>query len=203
MRYIKPLLAVVCLVLLVGIATAVVVVRGNNLLVSGDLNVTGNMKVLGNVSMIRPHAMFSDNTTQAVNQTGLPLVMNFSTTEDAYEVSISPGRQNISVQQNGVYEIIISAICKSTSQSKRVEIWVQKNGVDVPRSNTIYDFKGVGAAAIIAVPFLIELNTTDTFRVMYAGDDTGISIFSVAATGYSPATPSIIMTMVKVSELHQ
>lgn len=170
-----------------------------NITTTGDITAR-NLNLTGNLSVKRPYAMFSDMTTQNITSTGTATPVNFNTTEDAYQITIT-NKQNISVQQQGDYLIEISAIVKSQNTNKRVEIWIRKNGVDIPRSNTIYDFKGINTVAVISVPFIIDLQTTDNFQVMWAGNDNTISMEAVTATGYSPATPSIIMTMNKISEI--
>lgn len=164
------------------------------------LNITGNLIVQGNMSIKRPYAMFSDNTTQTIKAIQTPQLVNFSHIEDIYQITLI-NNTNITVQQQGDYLIEISAITKSQTQNKRFEIWVQKNGINIPRSNTIYDFKGVGTAAVISVPFILDLQTNDTLQIYIAGDSTDITMFSVPETTYSPATPSIILTINKISEI--
>lgn len=172
----------------------------NTNFVLNNLTINGNIKVLGNMSIKRPYGMFSDNLTQNLNAINMPYAVNFSNTEDNYEVWIT-NHQNFSVGQNGDYLIELSAITKSNTQNKRFEIWVRKNGIDIPRSNTIYDFKGVGTAAVISVTFILDLMINDTFTIMWAGDSTDILMFAVNATAHSPAAPSIIMTISKISEI--
>lgn len=178
-------------------ATMSITTTGN--IIAQNLTLTGNLTVLGRMSVKRPYMMISDNTTQYIQAIDTAQVVNFSTIEDQWLINIT-NKTNISVQQNGDYLVEISAIAKSNTQNKRFEIWVRKNGVDIPRSNTIYDFKGVGTAAVISVPFIIDMTTSDVYQIMIAGDSTDINIFSVAQTGHSPATPSIILTMSKISE---
>jgi hypothetical protein len=161
-----------------------------------------NLIIGGNLSVKIPYGMFSSTQTQTLAVTNTAYPVTFNWTEDSYLITKSSDNANFSFGVEGDYSIILSAIASSSSPTtKRVEIWVQKNGVNVPRSNTIYDFKSVSSNTIIAVPFIIDMNTTDKFRVMWAGSDTGITLNYITNTSYSPETPSIIMTISRNSDV--
>jgi hypothetical protein len=53
----------------------------------------------------------------------------------------------------------------------------------------------------LAVPFIIDLLPTDKLRFMTATSNAGSSIVYTTNTSYSPATPSIIVTFSKISEI--
>ena len=185
---------------------------GRNLTVSGNLfagsskitgnaNITQNLVVLGNVSIKKPYGMYSSTQTQtiAVANTAYPVTFNW--TEDDYQMRKSNDNANFTAGQTGDYLIELSAIAVTDLPNKHIEIWVQKNGINVPRSNTHVEITNAGTEQVIAVPFIIDLNTTDKFRIMYASDDAGTQLLYTPATSYSPETPSIIMTFSKISEV--
>ena len=174
--------------------------------VTSNIYSSGNLIVTGNMSVKRPYGMFSSTQTQtcAVQNTAYPMTFNW--TEDAYQVIKASDNINFSVQQTGDYQIILSIMAQSNAISKRAYVWVQLTNssgafVDVPRSTTVYDFKAANAYAVIAVPFILDLETTDKFRVMYAGNDNGISFPYLTNTSFAPETPSVVMTMLKISEI--
>lgn len=177
-----------------------VVFTGDTTIV-GNLNVTGNFVSTGNMSVKRPYGMFSDVTNQVVAVANTAYPVNFSTTEDSYEVYITSDRQNFSVAQNGDYLIELSAIADVDTPNKALELWPQINGVNVNRSNTKVVLPTATTATVISVPFILDLRTTDTFRIMYASDDAGSRLIYTDNTSYSPSTPSIIMTVSKISEI--
>jgi hypothetical protein len=168
---------------------------------SQKLNVVGNVNITGNLSVKRPYAMFSSTETQTVPLIGTAYIMTFNWTENSWLVNKAVDNANISVMATGNYLIELSIMGISGTPNKHLEVWVQKNGANVPRSNTRYEFKGADAEAVLAVPFIIELNTTDIFRIMYAGDDNSIALPYTTNTSYSPETPSAIMTITKLSEM--
>lgn len=163
-------------------------------------NFTQNVYIGGNLSVKRPYSMYSSTENQTIASANIAYPITFNYTEDAYLINKASDLSNFSVQQTGKYLVEISIIAQG-NQGDRVQIWLQKNGINIDRSNTIYDFKGTGANAVIAVPFIISLNLTDNFRVMYSGSATTIKLPYYTNTSYSPATPSAIMTITKISEL--
>jgi hypothetical protein len=173
-----------------------------NMVINKSLNVTENVNILGNVSFKRPFGMFSSTEIQTIASINTPYPITFNWTEDSYEIYKSSDNANFSFGQTGEYLIELSAIMQTTTPGDRVEIWIQKNGQNIIRSNTVYDFKSNGANAVIAVPFIIEMNMTDKFRVMFAGSSTNIKMQYITNTSYSPETPSIIMTISKISEIN-
>lgn len=166
-----------------------------------NLNVEGNVHIDGNVSFKRPYGMFSDTSTQTIASPNVAYGVTFNTTEDIWEVYKTADNMNFSFGQTGDYLIELSAVVVTDTNNKHVEIWVQKNGINVPRSNTKVEIPNAGTEQVIAVPFIIDMNMTDVFRVMYASDDAGTQLVYTPETSYSPSTPSIIMTISKISEM--
>jgi hypothetical protein len=169
-----------------------------------SLNVTnniyseGNLIITGNMSVKRPYGMWSSTETQTVPIANTKYTFNYTNTEDSYLINLQTDKRHFQVEQTGDYLIILSIMAQSETISKRAYVWVEKNDIDVPRSTTLYDFKSAGGQAVIAVPFILDLNTTDTFSVNYAGSDNAISFPYTANTSFCPETPSIIITMTKI-----
>lgn len=173
----------------------------NSLTLTGDLNITGNLIVSGNISLKRPHGMWSDNTTQVVLSTGTPYDMNFSQIELQYLINRTAKKTNFTFQQRGVYLVELSIMGQSSVASTHLEIWAKKNGKDIPRSNTRYEFKSVNAEAVLAVPFIVDMEKGENLSIAYAGDNNGVILPATPITAYSPSTPSSIVTISKVSDL--
>ena len=164
-----------------------------------NVTILGNINVNGSTIVKTPYLFVSDNTTQTIPSPNTPYVMNFSTLEDNYMIYIV-NRQNITFNESGDYLFIISAIVTVSSANKHVEVWFQKNGVNIPRSNTRVEYVSPNVETTLAVPFILGVLKNDTIRVMWASDDAG-SIVYTANTSYSPASPSIIMSVHKVGEI--
>lgn len=171
-----------------------------NLDVNGSSIIRENLNITGNISVKRAYGMYSSTQIQTIAVINTPYPVTFNWTESSWLINKASDNSNFSFQQTGNYLIELSAIAQG-SQGNRVQIWVQKNNVNVPRSNTVYDFKGTGTNAVISVPFILDMNKTDVMRIMWASDNTGTILQYITNTSYSPETPSIIMTISKNSEL--
>lgn len=164
------------------------------------INVSGNLIIGGNLSAKIPYAVFTDNTTQGMASTAVGQVMNFSTIDDNYEINLV-NKQNITVNQPGDYHFIVSAIATCANNNKHINIWWQKNGVNVPRSNTLQEINTANVEALMTVPFIIDLNRTDNLRIMWNSDDTGCSLKYTTNNSFIPETPSIILTINRIGDI--
>jgi hypothetical protein len=74
--------------------------------------------------------------------------------------------------------------------------------VNVVGSNTKIEITKQNAETILAVNFIIDLNTTDRFRIMYASDSTTTTLpyYSASSSPSIPSTPSSIMTIKKIGQ---
>lgn len=171
----------------------------------GDIHGFGNLIIEGNMSIKRPYGMFSSTQDQiiAVAETAYPITFNW--TEDVWEITKSSDNSNFTVQVSGDYFIELSAIVVTDTNNKHIEVWLQINGVNVPRSSTRLEIENAGTEQVIAVPFILDMDAGDTFRVMYASDDAGSTLQYTASHGTGantvPECPSIIMTITKISEI--
>lgn len=169
---------------------------------ANNINMTGNLVVGGNFSAKRPYGMFSSTQTQTIAtiNTGFPVTFNI--TEDSWLMTKSSDNANFTFDQSGDYLIELSAVVSTTSGSnKHIQVWMRKNNVNVPRSNTIVEIATSGQEQTLAVPFILDANRGDNFSVMWASDSTNAILQWTQNTSYSPSVPSIIMTITKVSEL--
>ena len=176
----------------------------------GDVNISENLDVGGNFTAKIPYGMFSSNESQVVTVAETVYVLNFTHIEDDYLMELE-GSENITIKQSGDYLIALSGLFVTDANNKHFEIFPQTTHTDgvtfvnVPRSNTLIEVENAGTYGLIAVTFILDLNAGDKFRIMYSSDDAGSMTVSVAGHGVGvnavPATPSMIMTVNKVSEI--
>jgi hypothetical protein len=164
-------------------------------------NVTvNNLNVTGNFYAFMPYGMFSDDTTQSATVINTPYPMNFSQIDDNYLVNRNANKQNFTVNISGDYYIEVNVMGISSAVSRHLHIWLQKNGVDVARSNSIYEFKNIGAETLITQSYIIDLTPSDTFRIMFGGAETGITLPYSTNTAWNPSTPSARLIVHKIGE---
>jgi len=148
-----------------------------------------------------PYGAFQDSTDQTAGSTTTAYPMTFNTTDYSNGVSVVSNSQ-LTVKSYGIYNIQFSVQLVNTDSSIHdMDIWFRKNGTNVPASNSRYSVPnshgGVDGHTIAALNYYIELNANDYVEIMWATDDTAVSIQQLATrtSPDTPSTPSVIATM--------
>lgn len=149
------------------------------------------------------YGTFSDTTDQTLAAINTATPVKLNTTDIASGVSVvndgSGNPTRITVADSGFYQVSVSNQYTSTNaSSKDVQTWLRKNGTDVANSNSYVTLTGNNENLIFASTYTLSLQANEYFQIMWASNDTTVSINSIAATGYSPASPSVIVTVTQV-----
>jgi hypothetical protein len=100
------------------------------------------------------------------------------------------------VDTAGTYDFQFSLqLDKGTGGDALAYIWPRLNGVDVPDSASQVRVKDNDAEIVAAWDFLLAMDAGDRFELMWAVDDLDLELAAFAATGFAPATPSAILTV--------
>jgi len=148
-----------------------------------------------------PYGAFQDSTNQIAANTTTAYPMTFNTTDYSNGVSVV-SNSRLTVKSYGIYNLQFSAQLVNTDSSIHdMDIWFRKNGTNVPASNSRYSVPnshgGVDGHTIAALNYYIELNANDYVEIMWATDNTAVSIQQLATrtSPDTPSTPSVIATM--------
>jgi hypothetical protein len=176
------------------------VVRGNN-----ALSIDG----AGWVLFKRPHATVYSLTSQAIASVTAPQVVALEKDYDVegmiHSLTTGGGLYNsrVYVPTSGSYEIIFSGIAKETTADKtHIDVWFRVNGTDVVDSNTRVELATKEVEMTVAVSIIIDMNGGDYVEAITCGDSLTLSWLYTAASAANPvrpATPSVIMTVKKIS----
>ena len=143
------------------------------------------------------YGTFIDTTTQtpAVINTAYPIT--YSTTVEAFGVSVDPTfRSRIVVSRAGVYNFQFSAqLDKATGGVANTWFWFRKNGVDIANSASHVVINGTNDQKVAAWNYLVTFRAGDYFELVWSADSTAAQVHYVAAVPPVPATPSVIMTV--------
>jgi hypothetical protein len=127
--------------------------------------------------------------------------MSFSTTDFAYGVSISGSfKDKIKIQNAGVYNIQFSTqLDKTTSTNTTIYIWLNKNGTNIPDSNTGVTLGGgSNDASVAAWNFFVSSSAGDYYQLKWGADrDNARILYTSASIG--PNVPSIILTVNRIA----
>ena len=160
---------------------------------------TGYMGPTGAGGSLSYYGSFYDTTTQTGDaNTGHAVRLN--STDTSFQVSIE-SNSHIKFNKAGLYNLQFSAqINQRNGGTNSIDIWLRKNGLDLPDTNTIMTISGSANSAKIvpAWNFFVTVNDNDYVELYWAPSDSGIELFyqtqqTVPFT--HPATPSIILTV--------
>lgn len=149
------------------------------------------------------YGSFYDTTTQTVASGGVK-AMELNTTDISGGITIAnnvSGRPTrITVNATGVYNLEFSAQLNRLTggNAKQIDIWLRKNEIDVPWSNTGITMQANDGKIVAAWNFYVSLTAGQYVEIMWSQND-NIDILAEVAAPSWPATPSVIATMHKVN----
>lgn len=139
----------------------------------------------------------TNNATLATINTATAITLN--TTISSNGVSLS-GTQ-VQVSQSGLYSFSVSFQLSSANSSvKDVYLWFRKNGTDLANTTITHSLESGTAKSVQSRTLNISMNAGDYIELYWASPDTGVSLSAIAATGFSPAAPSVILNVNQVQQ---
>lgn len=151
--------------------------------------------------LVTYYGSFYDTTTQTNAGATAVNILSYDTTDISKFVVINNGTQ-ITTQKAGVYNIQFSAqLDKNDGGNDEIDIWLRKNGQDVPWTNTVVELEGNNAEVVAAWNFLSSSDDNDYYEICWHSTDTQMMILSRPAqiNPVRPETPSVILTVTKVN----
>lgn len=122
-----------------------------------------------------PYGIFSSTATQTISGT---TVVTFNTTEDTTTVKLV-NSSKLKVTDGGDYFFQFSAqFSKTGSSSGQADIWIRKNGTDIPRSRSRVTLQGNPNDTLVTLNYILDLEPSDYVQVVAAPVDgtTGIHL---------------------------
>lgn len=147
------------------------------------------------------YGVFVDTTTQTPIAINTAYAVTLNTTSLSNGVSRGTPTSRIVVASSGLYTLAVSIQLQSTNASiKNVWIWFRKNGTDIANSATKVSLESASAITAPSLSFAVSMAANDYIEVMYAADNTAISLTTVASTAFAPACPSIIVVVEQTAQ---
>jgi hypothetical protein len=142
----------------------------------------------------------TNSQSPAAANTAYPLL--FTNTEIANGVSIGTTTSEIYVAQAGLYNIACSVqITSGNSSQKAIWVWLRLNGTtDFPNSARVASITLNNGYLVVTLNEVASLLAGDFIEVMYAADNTNVSIATVAATAFAPAAPAVILAVTQTEQ---
>lgn len=158
-----------------------------------------------------PYGQFQSNAGQTAAAIDVAYAITYSASDFTGGVTLSSGSR-LTVPNAGVYVVNFSIqLVNNTAATQDVDIWLRKNGTDIPATNSRFGLQprksaGNPSHIIAATPVMVQLAASDYIQIMWHVTNTGVSVEAVPAVAYSagvtpahPATPSAIVQVEYVS----
>ena len=150
-----------------------------------------------------PNAKFFSTTDQTASVVNTAYALQFENTYLGEAISITgTPKTRITPLYSGVYNFELSVeLTSSNANSKELSFWVRRSGVDIANTGRMHVVAGSGGVDDFEYSFTMDLTAGQYIELMWATDDTGITIDYQAAASPRPAVPSTLLTVAFVSAL--
>jgi hypothetical protein len=147
------------------------------------------------------YASFSDTdpSNHVATAINTPQIAHINTTDISSGFSLG-ANSNVVCQFSGLYNFQFSLQVTSGTASKAdMYIWPRKNKQDVANSSSVFTINTNQGNAVPAWNFVIPMSAGDEFQLMWAVTDTSLVVKGTTSTAFSPAIPSLILTVTQVA----
>jgi hypothetical protein len=103
----------------------------------------------------------------------------------------------IVMDKAGKFNIAFSAQFHQTNSSGIINIWLRKNGTDMPWTNTKLDVTSNNPYVVAAWNFFVSADQYDYFEIVWSSTSNSTVLEAISA-GAHPAIPSVIVTVNQV-----
>ena len=118
--------------------------------------------------------------------------------EDANRAYLSGTR--LYVQETGDYFLQFSAmIIKTNASAGTADIWIRKNGADIPNTNTRVTLAGSNAEVTMTVGLIVDLQAGDYIE-FWSSASASNTFISHSTAGVGPVVPGMIATLALVGK---
>ena len=140
----------------------------------------------------------SDQSPAAINTA---YALTFDNADISEGISIGSPASRIVVVQSGLYQFDATVqISSSNSNAKTVWLWFRKNGTDVANSARLVTININNGYTAVSMSEFFSLAANDRIEIMFAANDTAITVDNVAATAFAPAAPAVVLAVSQIQQ---
>lgn len=153
------------------------------------------------VEQQRTYGVFSKTTDQSPAATNTAYTLTFDNADISSGLSIGTPSSRIVTSRAGLYQLEARVqITSGNSSAKNVYVWFRKNGTDIPNSSRIITSDINNGYVTLAMTEIVSLDASEYIEMAFAASDTAVTIDTVAATAFAPASPAIILSVTQVQQ---
>ena len=147
------------------------------------------------------YGQFSKTVDVSPAATNTAYAITFDNTEISNGVSIGSPASRIVVVQSGLYNFSANfQIQSGSSSAKNIWFWFRKNGTDVTRSSFLQTSNVNNGYLASSRTDYFSLNAGDYIELMWAADDTNVTLKAAASTAFAPASPSCMLSVTQIQQ---
>ncbi len=166
-----------------------------------DSATAGEIFVRPTIEQQKYYGEFTKTTDQSPALTNTAYALTFDNTEIAEGISIGSPASRIVVVQSGLYQFDATVqISSSSSSAKTVWLWFRKNGTDVANSARLVTININNGYTAVSMSEFFSLAANDRIEIMFAANDTAITVDNVAATAFAPAAPAVVLAVSQIQQ---
>jgi hypothetical protein len=146
------------------------------------------------------YGSFLSSTTQNATTTN-PVAITYSErTIGTINVNGSFPNSEIVIPTTGIFRVLFSAQCDSSSGTHYLEIFPVVNGTSVSKTNTRIRLNAASEACLV-VEYILSFNANDKLQLFMIGSNTNARLLAITGGGGTPVVPdvpSIIMNVTRI-----
>jgi len=152
------------------------------------------------VPVPRKVGSFASTATQTLAAIDTATAVTFNTTLVSAGIGLASSSQ-VSPGVAGAYLVAFDAqLDKTSAGDASAYIWLRKNGTDLANTAKRCRVQGNDAEVGFSLVTTILLAQTDYIQVMWASPDINVTLDATAATAFSPAGPSALLSITQVDQ---
>jgi hypothetical protein len=166
-----------------------------------DSATAGDIFVRPTIEQQKYYGEFTKTSDQSPAVMNTAYALTFDNTEIAEGISIGSPASRIVVVQSGLYQFDATVqIGSSSSSAKTVWLWFRKNGTDVANSARLVTININNGYTAVSMSEFFSLAANDRIEIMFAADNTAITVDNVAATAFAPAAPAVVLAVSQIQQ---
>jgi hypothetical protein len=146
------------------------------------------------------YGSFLSSTTQNATTTN-PVAITYSErTIGSINVNGSFPNSEIVIPIKGIFKVLFSAQCDTSSGTHYLDIFPVVNGTSVSKSNTRIRLAATTEACLV-VEYILSFNANDKLQLFMIGSSTNARLLAITGGGGTPVVPdvpSIIMNVTRI-----
>lgn len=162
---------------------------------------TGIIFVRPTIQQMQYYGVFTKTTDQTPAAINTEYLLTFDNTQISNGVTIGGTTSQIIVPESGLYQFDATVqLTSGSSSSKNIWVWWKKNGTAIANSARLVTSDVNNGYIPIALNETVSLAANEYVELAFAADSTNVTVDSVAATAFAPASPAVVLSVTQVQQ---